>query len=82
MQDMGWLVCDVCSWFAVQGFSGPKLKRICMKSVLGWSIFLKSQRAILESVIIYISFVCKCIYAMFEVPEAAVAINKLRKEVY
>jgi len=66
---------------AVQGFTGAKLKRNCMKSVLGWCIFLQSQRAILESVVIYISVVCQCVYAVFEVPEATVAVNKLRKKV-
>ena len=66
---------------AVQGFAGAKLKRSCMKSVLGWCIFLRSQRAILESVVIYISFVCKCVFAVFGAPDATVAVNKLRKEV-
>jgi hypothetical protein len=66
---------------AVQGFAGAKMKRSCMKSVLGWSVFLQSQRAILKSVGIYISFVCNCVYAGFEAAETTDAVNKLRKEV-
>ena len=63
------------------GLAGVKLKRSCVKSVLGWSISLQLQREILESVVIYISFVCKCVYAVFEAAETTDAVNKLRKEV-
>jgi hypothetical protein len=64
---------------AVQGFAGAKLKRSCMKSVLGWSIFLQSQRSILESVVIYISFVCN-VFTLCVRCRRPVSVNMLRKE--